>query len=98
MGIRIENEFSDDSLQQQEPWCTPTQKCGHRMRFWPVKNSHGTPVPNSYVVTIDWHVPDFSTSNYDYQDEIYLLDNIRPVDVISGTDGGTPIAPPDGGS
>jgi len=78
MGFRIENELSDDSLQEQEPWCTPTDKCGHRMRFWPVKNSHGTPVPNSYVVTIDWHVSDFSTSNYDYQDEVYLLDNIRP--------------------
>jgi hypothetical protein len=98
MGFRIENELSDDSLQEQEPWCTPTDKCGHRMRFWPVKNSHGTPVPNSYVVTIDWHVSDFSTSNYDYQDEVYLLDNIRPVDVISGADAGTPIAPLGGGS
>jgi hypothetical protein len=80
IGFRVENELSDDSLQQQEPWCTPTDKCGHRMRFWPVKNSHGTPVPNSYVMTIDWHVPDFSTSNYDYNDEVYLLDNIRPVE------------------
>jgi hypothetical protein len=80
IGFRVENELSDDSLQQQEPWCTPTDKCGHRMRFWPVKNSHGTPVPNSYVMTIDWHVTDFSTSNYDYNDEVYLLDNIRPVE------------------
>ena len=98
MGFRVENELSDDALQQQEPWCTPSDKCGHRMRFWPVKNSHGTPVPNSYVMTIDWHVPDFSTSNYDYNDEVYLLDNIRPVAVVGGTDGGGPITPPDGGS
>jgi HYDIN/CFA65/VesB-like, Ig-like domain len=98
IGFRVENELSDDSLQQQEPFCTPAQKCGHRMRFWPVKNSAGTPVPNSYVMTIDWHVPDFSTSNYDYNDEVYLIDNIRPVDVIGSTDGGMPVGPPDGGS
>jgi len=67
------------------------------MRFWPVKNSSGTPVPNSYVMTIDWHVPDFVGSNYDYQDEVYLLDNIKPVDVLNSTDGGMPIAV-DGGS
>jgi len=98
IGFRVENELSDDSLQQQEPFCTPEEKCGHRMRFWPVKNSSGTPVPNSYVMTIDWHVSDFSTSNYDYNDEVYLLDNVRPVDVLNSTDGGMPIGTPDGGS
>jgi len=50
-------------------------------------------------MTIDWHVPDFSTSNYDYQDEVYLLDNVRPVAVVNGTpDGGGPVGVPDGGS
>ena len=33
---------------------------------------------NTYVMSIDWHVPDFSTSNYDFNDETYYLQNIKP--------------------
>jgi len=88
-GWRVEHEYSDETLQQQEPTCPAPpatlfpccpsgQLCGHRVRFWPIKVADGTVVPNTYVMSIDWHVSDFSTSNYDFNDETYYLQNIKP--------------------
>jgi hypothetical protein len=84
-GVRIEMEYSDEALQQQEPpcphpfpCCPVGVTCGHRVRFWPYKDINGALVPSSYIVSVDWHVPDFSTSNYDYNDEIYLFQNMTP--------------------
>jgi hypothetical protein len=84
-GFHIELEFSDESLLAPadiEPWCTAGQVCGHRMRFWPVKDASGALVPNTWLVTVDMHVaaspgvPFFS--NYDYNDETYLVRNMMP--------------------
>jgi hypothetical protein len=88
-GVRIENEYSDESLQEQEPPCPPQPPnpfpccpagvtCGHRVRFWPYKDVNGALVPNSYIVSVDWHVPGFTSSNYDYNDETYLFQNMTP--------------------
>ncbi|HEU5155287.1 MAG TPA: hypothetical protein VFU03_11195, partial [Gemmatimonadales bacterium] len=84
-GVLIEREYSDEALQQQEPLCPHSfpccpagVTCGHRVRFWPYKDVNGAVVPNSYIVSVDWHVMDFSTSNYDYNDEIYLFQNMTP--------------------
>ena len=88
-GWQVEHEYSDEKFQQQEPAC-PTDggtrfpccpagvTCGHRVRFWPVKLADGTVVANTYLMSIDWHVDDFSTSNYDFNDETYFLQNIKP--------------------
>ncbi len=83
-GWQVEHEFSDETLQQQEPAC-PTdggtrfpccpagQTCGHRMRFWPVKVADGAPVSNTYFMSIDWHVVRRQhLANYDFNDETYL--------------------------
>src|SRR4029079_17354200 len=41
-GFHIELEFSDPTMAEQEPWCiTAGRLCGHRMRFWPVKDASG---------------------------------------------------------
>jgi hypothetical protein len=90
-GVRIENEYSDEALQEQEPPCPAPDggplpfpccpagvTCGHRVRFWPYKDVNGALVPNSYIVSVDWHVPGFTSSNYDYNDEIYLFQNMTP--------------------
>jgi len=56
--------------------------CGHRVRFWPVKDASGAVVPNTWLVSIDMHqsaapgVPFFS--NYDYNDETYVVQNMMP--------------------
>ena len=86
-GFHIELEFSDESLLGPldiEPGCQPVSACGHRMRFWPVKDSSGALVQNAWIVTVDMHRPatpgrpqDFF-ANYDYNDETYLIRNMMP--------------------
>jgi len=82
-GFHIELEFSDPTMAEQEPWCiTDNRPCGHRMRFWPVKDAAGGTVPNSWLVAVDMHqaaspgVPFFA--NYDFNDEVYLVRNMTP--------------------
>ncbi|HEY1904435.1 MAG TPA: hypothetical protein VGG91_00250, partial [Myxococcaceae bacterium] len=86
-GFHIELEFSDESLLGPldiEPGCQPVAACGHRMRFWPLKDGSGAVVANTWIVSVDMHRPatagrpqDFF-SNYDYNDETYLLQNMMP--------------------
>ena len=56
--------------------------CGHRVRFWPVKDASGAVVPNTWLVSIDMHLaasPGVAFfSNYDYNDETYLVQNMMP--------------------
>jgi len=82
-GFHIELEFSDWTMAEQEPWCVSAGRvCGHRVRFWPVKDASGAVVPNTWLVSIDMHqsaapgVPFFS--NYDYNDETYVVQNMMP--------------------
>ena len=86
-GFHIELEFSDESLLAPvdiEPWCTSGMVCGHRMRFWPLKDASGAVVANTWILSVDMHqaadpahsVPFFS--NYDYNDETYLVRNMMP--------------------
>jgi hypothetical protein len=86
-GFHIEQEFSDESFlgpNDIEPWCTSGMVCGHRMRFYPVKDSSGALVANAWIVTVDMHLaadPAHNVaffSNYDYNDETYLVRNMMP--------------------
>ena len=84
-GFHIEQEFSDEALVGPldiEPGCTGV--CGHRMRFWPVKDASGAVVPNTWIVSLDMHRaatagrPQDFFANYDYNDETYLVRNMMP--------------------
>jgi len=82
-GFHIELEFSDWTMAEQEPWCVDAGRiCGHRMRFWPVKDENGSVVANTWLISLDMHqraspgVPFFA--NYDYNDETYIVRNIMP--------------------
>jgi HYDIN/CFA65/VesB-like, Ig-like domain len=82
-GFHIELEFSDPSMAEQEPWCvTDGRPCGHRMRFWPVKDGSGGTVPNTWIVAVDMHLaasPGVAFfANYDFNDEVYLVRNMMP--------------------
>jgi len=88
-GLHIEAEFSDESLigpLDLSPYCTPMpgQPCGHRTRFWPLKDAGGNVIPNSWIVAVDMHRsaaaghPEYFFSNYDYNDEVYLFENMMP--------------------
>ncbi|UZO79515.1 Ig-like domain-containing protein [Aquimarina sp. ERC-38] len=45
----------------------------HRTRVYPVKNRNGVPVPNSFLVFFE------DANNGDYQDYMFLLENVIPV-------------------
>ena len=71
-GLRVGSEFTDDALNDQEEsgggW-------GHHVRMYPAKDAAGNPIPNAWLMTMD-----YSGINYDYQDNVYLLTNLRPAD------------------
>jgi HYDIN/CFA65/VesB family protein len=77
-GWHIEDEFSDESMAQQEPWCTAGQVCGHRIRFWPVKDASGATVQNTWLIAVDMHRRNPFFANYDFNDETYLVRNMMP--------------------
>jgi len=82
-GFHIELEFSDWTMAEQEPWCVQAGRvCGHRMRFWPVKDENGSVVANTWLISLDMHQPASPGvaffANYDYNDETYIVRNIMP--------------------
>jgi hypothetical protein len=43
------------------------------MRFYPMRNIAGQIVPDTYIVVMD-----YNGVNYDYNDNMYVLQNVRP--------------------
>jgi hypothetical protein len=50
------------------------------MRFWPIRGSDGALVPDAYLMSMD-----YAGVNYDYNDDVYVIRNIRPVNGSSGS-------------
>ncbi|WNV76201.1 malectin domain-containing carbohydrate-binding protein [Geodermatophilus sp. DSM 44513] len=75
-GIKIGPEWSDPAKNNgaldKTNGCTAAV-CGHHVRFFPVRDATGAVVPNTYVFGMD-----FSGINYDFQDNMYLVENVRP--------------------
>ncbi|HEY0008848.1 MAG TPA: hypothetical protein VGB55_09005, partial [Tepidisphaeraceae bacterium] len=65
--------YSEDTL--NNTWESNASKL-RKMRFYPFVDSNGTAVANSYVVAVE----EF-TQNYDYQDLLFVITNVRPADV-----------------
>lgn len=72
-------EWSDAGLNRQ----TADQQhgcvnlCGQHLRFWPVTDAAGQTVPNAYLMAVD-----YLGINDDYQDDLFLLRNIKPAPVL----------------
>ena len=49
------------------------EPCGHHVRFWPVVGADGQIVPFAYVCGVD-----YNANNYDFQDAVYLVSNVKP--------------------
>ena len=58
--------------------------CGHRLRFWPLKDGRGAVVPNSYLLGMS------DAGANDYQDNVYLISNITPDPVLYRVNVGGP--------
>ena len=77
-GFRVaNNEYSDPSLNDSSPDdCSGgPETCGQHVRFWPVRDRSGTLVPGQYLMVMD-----YAGINYDYNDNVYLLENLAPRD------------------
>ena len=71
-------EFSDPNRNGVSGVCRQTGwLCGHDVRFWSVKDRNGNVIPNTYFMIMD-----YVGINYDYNDNIYLVSNIKPADML----------------
>lgn len=72
-GFHLTNEYSDDNLNKRKTGG------GHHIRFYPLRDHNGALVPNTYLMTMDYSlVGPNTTQNYDFQDNVYILTNIKP--------------------
>ena len=77
-GLRVAGSWSDDALNQQE---LPGGGSGHKVRFYPLRDGQGRLVPDAWLMVHDYYSTDPNgvvNSNHDYQDNIYLVTNMRP--------------------
>ncbi len=69
--FQIDTESSDDT--QNNPVTGQPQDQGHHVRFFPVRDRNGNLVTNQWIMVMD-----YLGVNYDYQDNVYLVSNMRP--------------------
>jgi hypothetical protein len=74
-GFKVDGEFSDDNLN------TLKTGGGHHFRFYPLRDSTGKLVPNAYLMTMDYSN---SPQNFDFQDNAYIVTNIKPATLTTG--------------
>lgn len=67
-GIRISTKDHMDTL------ANPDQKIG--IRVWKAIDANGDIIPNCYIVANDYLDTEFT--NYDYNDNMYFITNVRP--------------------
>ncbi len=75
-GLRVDAEYGDPALNDQKvdrsKGCTTTL-CGNHVRVFQLHNHTGTLRGGSYLV-----VEDANGVNYDYNDNVYILNNVKP--------------------
>ena len=71
--VRVDQEWSDPTLNFQEQ---PGGGWGHHMRWFPARDREGRTIPNSWLMTMD-----FAGVNYDFNDNVYLVENVEPADL-----------------
>jgi len=70
-GFKINAEWSDPTLNPR-PSGQP-QDQGHHVRFFPLRDRTGGVVRNTWLMIMD-----FAGVNYDYNDNVYVISNMRP--------------------
>ncbi|HSV14310.1 MAG TPA: choice-of-anchor D domain-containing protein [Tepidisphaeraceae bacterium] len=69
-AFKIDNEYSVDSMNPQDPI---TGNQGHDVRIYPARDRANRYIPNTWLLYMDYY-----GMNYDYQDNIYLIQNMKP--------------------
>ncbi len=76
-GFIVErDQYSDPTLNPDRSGRTGY---GHYIRFWPARGGDGMIIPNTYIMVHDYNR---EFTNYDYQDGVYLVENIVPENAI----------------
>ncbi|UQN09754.1 NPCBM/NEW2 domain-containing protein (plasmid) [Deinococcus sp. QL22] len=85
-GLRVDDEWSDSRRNSQTAdrnnGCA--RPCGQHIRLWPTKDRAGVPIPNTYLLIMD-----YAGINYDYNDNMYLVSNIKPAPILLNVGGAT---------
>jgi hypothetical protein len=85
-GFRIDPEYSDWDMNRRgvdgiDAGCLTKQQsdpkvvCGHHLRTWPAEDRAGRLIPNTWIVVMD-----YAGINYDFNDNLYLVENVKPED------------------
>ncbi|GHF36044.1 uncharacterized protein YjdB [Deinococcus metalli] len=82
-GFRVDNsEWSDPTYNAQSADISAgcTGPCGQHLRFFRAKDPNGAVMPNTYLLIMD-----YSGINYDYNDNIFLISNVKPAPLLIDT-------------
>ncbi|PYE55745.1 NPCBM/NEW2 domain-containing protein [Deinococcus yavapaiensis] len=104
-GFKVDDEWSDPTRNAQyadiangcNNGATSGYPCGHHLRFWPARDRTGTAIPNTYLLLMDYNCGYASSPsgcntynvNYDYQDNIFLVSNVKPAPFLYNVGGPT---------
>lgn len=77
-GFMVDSRYSDPALNPPDvdKNGNPISGTGHAFRFFPLRDEAGKLVPNTYIMAQDYTANQFV--NFDYQDNIYIVSNIKP--------------------
>ncbi|WP_175607399.1 NPCBM/NEW2 domain-containing protein [Deinococcus marmoris] len=78
-GFRVDSENSDATLNDQNAdrgnGCV--DPCGQHVRFFKARDRAGQIMPGTYLLIMD-----YSGINYDYNDNVYLIGNLKPASIL----------------
>jgi hypothetical protein len=77
-GFKEDAEWSDDAINVAKNGASGQTGGGHHFRFYAVRRADGTLVPNTYIVCMD-----YQGINFDFQDNVFVVTNIRPSGVLA---------------
>lgn len=82
-GWKVDSLYSDDTLNplNYDSNGVDIPGTGHAFRFYPLKDAKGNLVPNTYIMAHDYTNSIYV--NFDYQDNIYIVTNIKPASTNS---------------
>ncbi len=74
-GLNLDGEWSDPTKNNQTADTANgcAGPCGHHVRAWVARDRAGAVIPNTWLVGMD-----YSGINYDYNDNLYLITNMKP--------------------
>jgi len=86
-GFKVDTKYSDDTLNLQQK---AGGGYGHQIRFFPLRDRSGNYVPNTWLMAVDYY--DGKFENYDFQDNVYIVGNIRPSNRLPAAEGAAAVS------